>query len=474
MKKHLLHILFFIALLPAVAQREDTVWVRSEAYYYHDWYDRCQWYLNDPGLILGEPEYFAAWPLNMTAGHELAVSITTPRRMALRGVAVMTMAHPGYYTTISNDKMPEIVTLYSALSGDSADIRASARWDTASPRLMLLPQTHDYALSGNTTGCLQYAIYEAYFDHPALVDSLFYISGSFNSNILTHIGTPPQYENEPTVYGTVENGYVPNRCDSCLEGTSFYLKDSDTSDWSLFNEGVDHAGPFLAIPASLYLSALTADTLMGNAAGSGVYLSGMPVVITATPSAYCRFDHWSDGSTDNPRVMYLYQDTVVVAHFINDSSNYVRVLVNNPEWGSATGTGLYPYGETIVIEASPTNGYTFTEWADGDTNNPRSVTPVSDTVFTAIFDPVLSIETDIVPNNKCIIAPNPTQGVVKVSMSIYDTYTVTIYDDAGRCRVNRTFSGNSVSLDISHLPSGNYIVAVMNSSTHHASVLIKF
>ena len=149
MKKHLLHILLFIATIPAVAQREDTVWVRSEAYYYHDWYDRCQWYLNDPGLILGEPEYFAAWPLNMTAGHELAVSITTPRRMALRGVAVMTMAHPGYYTTISNDKMPEIVTLYSDLSGDSADVRASARWDTASPRLMLLPQTHDYALSGN-------------------------------------------------------------------------------------------------------------------------------------------------------------------------------------------------------------------------------------------------------------------------------------------------------------------------------------
>ena len=471
MKRNLLFFFTVAYTLTAVAQGSDTIWVRTDDYLLPGWYDQCQWYLENPGLTLDEPAYFSSEALYYSTGHELTMQIATPRRIAIGGVAVMTAAHPGTYTSVSTEKVPETVTIHTSLTGNPPSLLATTRWDTATPRIMMLPQTYEYAMAGNTTGSLVFPVYEAYFDHPVQVDSAFYIMGTFYSNELFYEGDPPHYKYQPTVYGTVTNGYVPNRCDSCMKETTLYVRNCDTCEWWPRSINVERSGPFLVIPADLSLTVLPADTTMGDATGSGIYKSGTPVVVTATPKAYCRFDHWSDGSTANPRIMYLYQDTTVTAYFRNDSSNYVRVLVNNPEWGSASGTGLYPYGDTVTIEAIATEGYTFTEWADGDTTNPRTVVPVSDTVFTALFDPVLGIEA--ATTNTCTIAPNPTLGSVSVTMSQPDTYIVNIYDNAGRRVAGRTFRGQSVQLDISHLPKGNYTVTVQSHNMRHASTLIK-
>lgn len=62
-----------------------------------------------------------------------------------------------------------------------------------------------------------------------------------------------------------------------------------------------------------------------------------------------------------------------------------NVGVNNGARGSATGTGTYPYGTQVMLEAMPADGYAFICWNDGDTLNPRLIEATADSAFTAMF-----------------------------------------------------------------------------------------
>ena len=54
--------------------------------------------------------------------------------------------------------------------------------------------------------------------------------------------------------------------------------------------------------------------------------------------------------------------------------------------GTVTGAGEYKSGTTATLTATPASGYTFSQWSDGNTDNPRTITLASDTTFTAIFE----------------------------------------------------------------------------------------
>ena len=54
--------------------------------------------------------------------------------------------------------------------------------------------------------------------------------------------------------------------------------------------------------------------------------------------------------------------------------------------GSVTGGGSWVENTEVTIEAVPNNGYHFTHWNDGVTDNPRTFTLTSDTTFTAYFE----------------------------------------------------------------------------------------
>ena len=56
--------------------------------------------------------------------------------------------------------------------------------------------------------------------------------------------------------------------------------------------------------------------------------------------------------------------------------------------GTVEGTGRFPEGWTVHMTAVPAEGYTFSHWSDGNTDNPRSVNLSADTTFTATFIPL--------------------------------------------------------------------------------------
>ena len=111
---------------------------------------------------------------------------------------------------------------------------------------------------------------------------------------------------------------------------------------------------------------------------------GTTVTLTATADGGYTFVRWSDNNTDNPRQITVTDNITLTAIFAATRFN-VTVTANNSSWGSVTGSGEYNDGATATLTATANNGYSFVRWDDGNTDNPRSIVVVSDTVLTALF-----------------------------------------------------------------------------------------
>lgn len=65
----------------------------------------------------------------------------------------------------------------------------------------------------------------------------------------------------------------------------------------------------------------------------------------------------------------------------------VETIPEDPIMGAASGGGNYKYGAKVQISATPKYGYKFTKWADGSTENPRTVTVTGAKTYVAMFEP---------------------------------------------------------------------------------------
>lgn len=66
----------------------------------------------------------------------------------------------------------------------------------------------------------------------------------------------------------------------------------------------------------------------------------------------------------------------------------ITAVSNDSTMGYVEGSGTYSEDSTATLTAHAYDGYLFSHWMDGDTNNPRLVTVTSDTLFTAYFEAV--------------------------------------------------------------------------------------
>ena len=111
------------------------------------------------------------------------------------------------------------------------------------------------------------------------------------------------------------------------------------------------------------------------------YACGNELTIQATANEHYHFTQWSDGSTDNPRTFVVVQDTALTAIF---APKQYSISVSS-EYGSVQGAGKYDYGTTATLTAKADEHYHFTQWNDGNTDNPRTITIEGDATYTAEF-----------------------------------------------------------------------------------------
>ena len=69
----------------------------------------------------------------------------------------------------------------------------------------------------------------------------------------------------------------------------------------------------------------------------------------------------------------------------NTNKYTISVSSNNSSYGSVSGGGTYEEGTQVILRATAKAGYKFTEWNDGNTDNPRVITVTQDESYTAVF-----------------------------------------------------------------------------------------
>ncbi len=127
------------------------------------------------------------------------------------------------------------------------------------------------------------------------------------------------------------------------------------------------------------------SNVMGVVTGSNTVDYLQSVTLTATANYGYHFTQWSDGNTQNPRTVVADSSKTYTAHF--DYNNYtLSVSSDNPAMGIVAGAGSFNYLSTQNVSATANYGYHFTQWNDGNTDNPRSIVLTQDTTFTAEFD----------------------------------------------------------------------------------------
>ena len=350
MKKTLLTILILITTALAWAQPAysnlDTLSSLPLRYYAPEWYTKCHTFLDSNNSVT---TFLGSNPSILPDGipnHSLiANEYSVNGRMEIRGLMCMVAIDVQYDTTLTSNlvlqRLPEKLYLFQggALFPNTGvyyprdmTLIDSLRWDNRMPYVLRLPRFDGAVDEADFITC--YA-YDVYFSTPVVVDSVFYIAGTRNSNTGR---TPPEgvmalyiAEYYPVGYYVItENSGTGSVCDLCptrnnrLFGSPEGLGSFDDEDWYLdwriynyySNDFIRQmSGPMFAIVNNNHLVLNSSDPEAGIVEGSGYYPHLSTAVATAVPLPGHEFLHWNDGNTDNPRSIEMLSDVRLVAVF---------------------------------------------------------------------------------------------------------------------------------------------------------------
>ena len=137
-------------------------------------------------------------------------------------------------------------------------------------------------------------------------------------------------------------------------------------------------------PNRYTISADVSDAERGSVSGGMTtdYLNN--VTLTATADYGYHFVRWTDWNTDNPRTVQVTEDKTYTAVFEKNTYTITAQSANDIQ-GNVYAPYQAEYLDQVSLTAYPNVGYHFTQWSDGNTDNPRTIVLTCDTTFTAEF-----------------------------------------------------------------------------------------
>lgn len=393
-------------LTTAKAQTYDTITGpngRLNGFYYDRWFDTCNLFYDTSGsqIVFGNE--------CLEKGVNIAYPVHLDYPALIKGYGVMSdirATNPSFYQTLytlGKPRVAEYVHLWSGEpvpTGTDVTYIDSSRWDTAAPKIYKFPYNYDTA----RFGFRHVGFFQVYLDTPIYVDSGTYlVGGSLNNNGPQYINGGLAYEHIPTNYiyiggssSSLCGPYVQHRWeinDTAITGMPTYpgwRKDIfiGTSIYCTILPMIDFAN----------VHTLTADSTMGLAHPNGKVPKDVYQTIYADPHRGYSFLRWNDGDTNNPRRIFLSQDTTFTATFTDLPIHRVKAKAEPVQHGIVRGGGIYFEGETVVLTAVPAYPYRFSHWQDGDTINPRTFNCTDDTNYTAYFVEKDTFNLSAVPN----------------------------------------------------------------------------
>lgn len=242
--------------------------------------------------------------------------------------------------------------------------------------------------------------------------------------------------------------------------------------WSHFSDFIENDAPLF--------SATSSDSTMG-----GVNIITAPTCSAPTAIFYAnaymgyRFDHWSDGNTDNPRILTLTSDTSIVGYFTAMSSDTVyyhdTTYIGVHDTTFVHDTTYFPLyiHDTITQHDTVLLNVTIHDTIIAYVNIPVHDTifayievPVHDTIYLPqyihdtvwLHDTVYVTQTGI--DDKGILTAKIYQRNGQVVVEGVDGNTVTLYDVNGRVLATKQDYGTVIRFDAP--ASGTYMIKIGN------------
>ena len=252
-----------------------------------------------------------------------------------------------------------------------------------------------------------------------------------------------------------------------------------------------HADTVPAPPDTVWRTvlAVSADENLGTVTGGGMVPDSSMVTLIAEPLGLddrVVFDHWNDGDTTNPRLVFVVSDTSFSAYFREVDTlpvdpdtvwRTVSAVSADESLGTVTGGGMVPDSSMVTLIAEPIgldDRVVFDHWNDGDTTNPREILVVSDTAFTAYFRVVgdsLGIHDCPLFASKINVFPNPTyrEVVMETTEDILHAFLADMVGHEQPASLSSRGDGRYV-FDLSSLPQGHYLLTIVTADGRRHSV----
>lgn len=181
------------------------------------------------------------------------------------------------------------------------------------------------------------------------------------------------------------------------------------------------------------------DDAMGYVSGAGPYLYTAEATLTATANPFYRFVQWSDGITDNPRVVMVEKDSLFTAEFEIETFNVVAAS-GEPDRGRVK----------VILVAEPIEGFEFSHWSDDNTDNPRAFYPDGNLEVYAYFKIASSTPTNVENTQITSAKVYGANGTLHVEGADTNYY---VLDASGKL----IYTGRQEMLS---LPQGMYLVTI--------------
>lgn len=238
----------------------------------------------------------------------------------------------------------------------------------------------------------------------------------------------------------------------------------------------------LAIPLRLAAVDYTVSITTNTCGNVHTYTipEGEQMVLYAHPMAGYTFAQWSDGNTENPRIVTVTSDVSYTAEFVATpiSTTYdVTVYAD----GCATPKVISVIeDEQILLNAHAKSGYVFSQWSDGNTDNPRMVTITEDVTFRALFE----VSTAPNPDGVYTFTVNAENCSTSLSQNFSQGTEVKLYAEPIDCNYFVRWSDGNTDNPRTVIVEGNatytaefspnqYIITVLSDDENQGTVSVE-
>ncbi|MBO5957184.1 MAG: Omp28-related outer membrane protein [Bacteroidales bacterium] len=223
------------------------------------------------------------------------------------------------------------------------------------------------------------------------------------------------------------------------------------------------------VPVNSYLVTVEINPKdAGEIIGAGAYELNETVVLKASANEGYEFINWTENGTvvseEKEYSFTITGDKNIVANF-KPLDYKVTVTIAPDNAGFISGAGDYVYGDVVTLIATANDGFKFISWMENgevvSTSAQYSFTITRDVDLVANFESYEDIE-ELMSSIR--FYPNPVADKLYVVAEV-EIDEIGVYDIYGRRQVTETLSHQGdLSIDVSNLKSGIYIVIIKTSS----------